>query len=127
MREHRSTLFTANQPMPATIELTPAGSALPKKPNALRLITICGRPLRGPQDERVPCVALPSAVPSTIAQNACQNDSPNASVPRMPTPTVANSMFGEVQVHSSCSGRPCRSSSGMNPVPPGSTAAMRSP
>ena len=44
-----------------------------------------------------------------------------------PTKTVANSMFGEVQVQNSCKGRPCRSLSGMNSAPPGSTAMTFSP
>ena len=39
-----------------------------------------------------------------------------------PTKTVANSRFGDVQVQKSCMGRPCRSASGMNSAPPGSTA-----
>jgi len=44
-----------------------------------------------------------------------------------PTNTVANSRFGDIQVQNSCNGRPCRSSSGMNPAPPGSTAATFAP
>ena len=74
---------------------------LPKNPNALRLITICGTPCLGPHVESRPCAPDPSAVPSTMARNDCQNDSPKNSGPRMPTPTVANSMFGDVQVQSS--------------------------
>ena len=45
----------------------------------------------------------------------------------MPTAMVANSMFGEVQVHSNWLGTPCRSDSGMNSTPPGSTATTFSP
>ena len=45
----------------------------------------------------------------------------------MPTAIVANSMFGEVQVQSSWRGVPCRSSSGMNSTPPGSTATVLAP
>ena len=42
-------VFTANQPIPATKVEVPAGKMLPRKPNAERLITICGTPWRGPQ------------------------------------------------------------------------------
>ncbi len=88
---------------------------------------ICGSPCLGPQDERTPCVAEPSAVPSTMAANDCQKFSPKASGPRMPTAMVANSMFGEIHVHNSCHGRPCRSPRGMNSAPPGSTATTLLP
>ena len=69
----------------------------------------------------------PSAVPSTIASAAWVNDSPKKSVPITPTKTVANSRLGDAQVHSSWTGEPCRSSSGMNSTPPGSTAATLLP
>ena len=48
----------------------------------------------GPQVDNRPWVIDPSAVPSTIAHTLCQNVRPKYSGPRMPTPTVANSMFG---------------------------------
>ncbi len=121
------TLFTANQPIPATSELMPAGRMLPRNPKPLRLITIWTSPCCGPHDDSTPCEMDPRALPSTIASTDCQNPSPKYSGPRMPTPTVANSMFGEVHVHSSWLGRPWRSSNGMNSTPPGSTATTRSP
>ena len=43
-----------------------------------------------------------------------RSSSPNAATASTPTKIVANSRFGEVQVQNSWSGRPCRSSSGMN-------------
>ena len=71
--------------------------------------------------------SAPSAVPSTIARNACQNVSPKNSTQMTPTKTVANSRFGDVHVQSSWIGRPCRSASGMASAPPGSTAATFAP
>ncbi len=65
----------------------------------------------------------PIPVPITIASSACQKFSPKNATPMTPTKTVANSKFGEVQVQNSCNGLPCRSLSGMNSAPPGSTAA----
>jgi hypothetical protein len=48
VREFRAsaplTLLTANQPMPAMTALSPAGSALPYQPNAMRESTIWGTP-----------------------------------------------------------------------------------
>ncbi len=38
----------------------------------------------------------------------------------MPTPTVANSMFGLIHVVKRCQGLPCRSSTGTRSMPPGS-------
>jgi hypothetical protein len=58
---------------------------------------------------------------------AIQNDWPKNQTPMMPTKMVANSMFGDTQVQNCCSGFPCRSPSGMNSAPPGSTAATLSP
>ena len=75
----------------------------------------------------MPWVIEPSAVPSTIARNVAQKLRPKNTTPMKPTKTVANSMFGEVQVQNSCNGRPCRSLSGMNSAPPGSTAMTFSP
>ena len=69
----------------------------------------------------------PSPVPSTMASTVDQKLMPKAQTPRKPTKIVANSMFGEVQVQKSWSGRPCRSLSGMNSAPPGSTAMTFSP
>ena len=57
-----------------------------------------------------------------MASTACQKSSPKNATAMTPTNTVANSKFGEVQVQNSCSGLPCRSFSGMNSAPPGSTA-----
>lgn len=73
------TLFTANQPTPATSALTPAGSALPRKPKARRPMAICGTPNRGPSSDRIPCVSAPSAVPSSRAAAACQKLRPKNS------------------------------------------------
>jgi hypothetical protein len=67
-------------------------------------------------------VKEPSPVPSRIAQKACQKDSPMIPVASTPRNTVANSRFGESQVHRRLTGRPCRSCSGTNSAPPGSTA-----
>ena len=66
-------------------------------------------------------------MPSTIASTVAQKLRPKNDDREKPTKTVANSMFGEVQVQNSCSGRPCRSLSGMNSAPPGSTAMTFSP
>ena len=106
---------------------SPAGRMLPRKPNPVRLSTIWHRPSFGPQVDRMPCVIEPAAVPITIASTHCQNVRPQYRTPRMPTATVANSMFGDVHVQNSCSGVPCRSLSGMNSTPPGSTATTFSP
>ena len=111
------TLFTANQPMPATRALIPAGMMLPQKPNPRRLSTICGTPYVGPLVDRMPWVMEPSVVPIKIARNVAQKLRPKKTTPMKPTKTVANSMFGEVQVQKSCSGRPWRSLSGMNSAP----------
>ena len=108
--------------MPAVSALSPAGSTLPRKPKALRPATICGTPKRGPARPRKACATEPSAVPSTSASTACPKPSPNTSTASTPTKTVANSMFGEVQVHSSCSGPPCLASAGIGSAPVGSTA-----
>ncbi len=70
------TLFTANQPTPATRPLAAEGTMLPRKPKEKRPITICGTPKRGPSRERKPCVIAPRAVPRTIAAVACQKDRP---------------------------------------------------
>ena len=56
-----------------------------------------------------------------MASAAGQKPRPNTATASTPTKIVANSMFGEVQVQNSCIGRPCRSFSGMNSAPPGST------
>ena len=121
------TLFTANQPIPAVMELTPAGRTLPQYPKPRRLSTICGTPKRGPWVDKRPWVMAPSPVPITMARTVDQKLMPKAHTPRKPTKIVANSMFGEVQVQKSWSGRPCRSLSGMNSAPPGSTAMTLSP
>ncbi len=121
------TLLTANQPTPATIALSPAGSALPNQPKPIRDRIICGTPNAGPRADSTPWLAEPSAVPSTMAATACQNDCPNATTASTPTKMVANSRFGDIQVQNRSSGRPCRSDNGMNSAPPGSTATMREP
>jgi hypothetical protein len=43
----------------------------------------------------------PSALPTTIATAVSAKLSPNTATARMPTKTVANSMFGDVQVQKS--------------------------
>ncbi len=121
------TLLTANQPTPATSALMPAGRTLPRKPKPIRDSTICGTPNSGPRADRKPIDSEPSALPSTIARVAIQNDWPKNQTPMTPTKTVANSMFGDTQVQNCCSGLPCRSLSGMNSAPPGSTAATFAP
>ena len=62
-----------------------------------------------------------------MARTVCQKLIPNAATPSTPTKIVANSMLGETQVQNSCSGLPCRSCSGMNSAPPGSTATTLEP
>ena len=62
-----------------------------------------------------------------IASTASQNDWPKNETAITPTNTVANSRFGDVQVPNRVRGTPCRSDSGMNSAPPGSTAATTSP
>ena len=121
------TLFTANQPIPAVSELSPAGRKFPRNPKPLLLSTIWHWPVFGPQLDSTPCEIAPRPVPRTIAPTACQNVRPKNSTQMTPTKTVANSMFGDVQVHSSCSGLPCRSASGMASAPPGSTALTLAP
>ena len=121
------TLFTANQPMPAVSEFSPAGRKLPRKPNPRRLSTIWHWPVFGPQLDSTPCEIAPRPVPMAIASTACQNVSPKNSTQMMPTNTVANSMFGDVQVQSSWIGLPCRSASGIASAPPGSTAVTFAP
>src|SRR5262249_9553772 len=92
------TLLTANQPTPATSALTPAGKMLPRKPNPIRDNTICGTPYNGPRAARKPIDTEPSALPSTIASVAIQNDRPKNQTPMTPTKMVANSMFGDTHV-----------------------------
>jgi len=72
-------------------------------------------------------VTPPMALPSTSASAASQKPRPKPATPSTPTKIVANSMFGELQVQKSWSGRPCRSFSGMNSAPPGSTSSTRLP
>ncbi len=120
-------LFTANQPTPAMTAFNPAGRTLPRKPKPVRLSTIWHSPFTGPQLESTPWVAEPSAVPTTMARKECQKLSPKNSGPMIPTPMVANSRLGELHVHSSCSGVPCRSLSGIRSTPPGSTATVLEP
>ena len=62
-----------------------------------------------------------------MASTACQKLNPKTATASTPTKTVANSRFGEIQVQNSCSGLPCRSFSGMNSAPPGSTAMTFAP
>ena len=100
---------------------------LPRKPKPIRDSTICGTPNSGPRAARKPIDSEPSAEPSTIASVAIQNDWPKNQTPMMPTKIVANSMFGDTQVQNCWSGLPCRSLSGMNSAPPGSTAATFEP
>ena len=63
----------------------------------------------------------PIALPRMRASAASQKPSPKPATASTPTKIVANSMFGDVQVQNSWTGRPCRSFSGMNSAPPGST------
>ena len=121
------TLLTANQPTPATRALRPAGRALPRKPKPIRDSTICGTPNSGPRAASAPIDREPRAVPRTTASAAIQNDWPKNQTPMTPTKTVANSMFGDTHVQNCPSGLPCRSLSGMNSAPPGSTAATLEP
>src|SRR6478609_4888871 len=107
------TLFTANQPMPAVSEFSPAGRKFPRKPNPRRLSTIWHWPVLGPQLDNTPWETAPSPVPRAIARTASQNVKPKNNTQMTPTKTVANSMFGDVQVQSSWIGRPCRSASGI--------------
>jgi hypothetical protein len=93
----------------------------------MRESTICGTPIDGPRAERMPWVADPSAVPSTIAATAWPNVCWKYSTEMTPTKMVANSRFGDIHVQNRFSGRPCRSLNGMKPAPPGSTAVSRAP
>ncbi len=68
----------------------------------------------------------PKPVPITMPATACQNVMPYAATASTPTKIVANSRFGEVHVQNNWRGRPWRSASAMNSLPPGSTATMRS-
>ena len=70
----------------------------------------------------MPWVMPPIALPRIRASAASQKPRPNPATASTPTKIVANSMFGEVQVQKSWIGLPCRSLSGMNSAPPGSTA-----
>ena len=121
------TLLTANQPMPAVTLFNPAGNQLPRKPNGMREAIICGTPNFGPWADSTACVIEPSKVPTVNATAACQNDRPKAATPSTPTKIVANSRLGDVQVQSICRAEPCRSVSGMNSAPPGSTVDRLSP
>ena len=121
------TLLTANQPMPPTIALSPAGSALPTNPKPTRESTIMGTPAAGPREESRPWVSDPRAVPTRIPRNAPRKPRLNALTASTPTKIVANSRFGEHHVQNSWRGFPCRSASGMNSAPPGSTATTRTP
>ena len=120
------TELTANQPMPPVIDMIPAGRMLPRKPNGARLSTICGTPYCGPRADRTPCPSAPRPLPMTIAATACHTLSPKMTA-STPMNTVANSRLGDVHVHSSWIGLPCRSFSGISSIPPGSTAPRRSP
>jgi len=121
------TEFTANQPTPATSALIPAGRMLPKRPKEMRERIICGTPCSGPRAESTAIASEPRPVPRMIASAAWVKVSPKKSSGSAPTNTVANSKLGEVQVQKRFSGRPCRSPSGMNSAPPGSTAASLVP
>ena len=46
----------------------------------------------------------PSVVPIKIARNVAQKLRPKKTTPMKPTKTVANSMFGEVQVQKAAAG-----------------------
>ena len=95
---------------------------MPQNPKARRPRAIWLRPDFGPHVVSTPWNSAPSPLPSRIAATACQKLSPNTSTAMAPTKTVANSMFGEVHIHSSWRGRPCRSDIGIGLAPPGSTA-----
>ena len=96
------TLLTANQPMPPTIALMPAGSALPTNPKPSRESTIIGTPARGPRAESGPSVSEPRAVPTTTPSAAPQKPRLKAlTASTTPTKIVANSRFGEHQVQKS--------------------------
>ena len=113
--------FVANQPSPAMIVLRAAGRMLPRVPNAVRPSTICATPSRGPHDDSSAWVMQPSALPTTIASSAVGKPSPKNATAMTPTKTVANSMFGAVQVASNCHGDPWRRAMGIASMPPGST------
>src|SRR6476469_8117028 len=121
------TLLTANQPMPAMIALSPAGSALPNQPNEMRESTICGTPYSGPRAESTAWVNEPSPVPIRMASAAWPNERPKTPVASTPRKTVANSRLGDSQVQSSWTGLPCRSPAPTNSAPPGSTAMTFAP
>src|SRR5439155_9880401 len=91
------TLLTANQPMPAVTDCRPAGRMLPQKPKGIRESTICGTPYRGPRADRMPWKTEPTTVPNTREATAFQKVRPNAATDKMPTKTVANSKFGDIQ------------------------------
>ena len=106
---------------PGHERVEPAGRMLPRVPKAVRLRTSCASPSRGPQVDRMPWVAPPSALPTTMAAIACQKPRPKKATAMTPTKTVANSRFGADQVASSCQGEPWRLEAGMASMPPGST------
>ena len=93
------TLLTANQPMPATTALRPAGRMLPRKPKPIRLSTICGTPNAGPRggehgharSSRARCRARSRAPPARTTGRRSRRR-------MMPTKMVANSRFGDTQV-----------------------------
>jgi hypothetical protein len=89
-------LFTASHPRPPRNALRPAGSRLPRNPKAARLNAIWLRPVRGPHEVSTPWKTAPSTLPRTSAATACPKLSPKTRTARIPTNTVANSMFGEV-------------------------------
>src|SRR3954453_14394484 len=121
------TLLTANHPMPAGTDCSPAGRMLPQNPNDTRDCTICGTPYRGPRADSTAWKTDPTTVPSTSEATAFQKLSPKTATDSTPTNTVANSKFGDIQVQKILAELPCRSSSGMNSAPSDSIAATASP
>ena len=95
------TLLTMNQPKLAVSQLSAAGRKLPKKPNEARPSTICGTPNRGPMVERMAWVIEPIRLPMVTPRTVGQKPPPKTAIGRTPTKTVANSMFGDIQVQNS--------------------------
>src|SRR5216684_3134606 len=95
------TLLTMNQPKLAVSQLSAAGRKFPKNPKEARPSTIWGTPKRGPMVERIACVMEPMRLPSVTPKTVGQNPPPKTAIGRTPTNTVANSIFGDIQVQNS--------------------------
>ena len=79
------TEFTMNQPTLAVSEFNPAGRMLPQKPKPPRLWTIWGTPNLGPQEERMPWVSEPMAVPTMMPRATLRKLPPKTAMPSTPT------------------------------------------